>query len=31
MTALVAAVLELTDRVQAAIESGDWPKKNILK
>jgi hypothetical protein len=25
MTALVAAVLELTDRVQAAIESGDWP------
>jgi hypothetical protein len=24
MTALVATVLELTDRVQAAIEAGDW-------
>ena len=25
MTALVATVLDLTDRVQAAIEAGDWP------
>ena len=25
MTALVPKVIELTDRVEAAIESGDWP------
>jgi hypothetical protein len=25
MTALVAKLIELTDRVEAAIESGDWP------
>lgn len=25
MTALVPEIIELTDRVEAAIESGDWP------
>jgi len=31
MTALVATVLELTDRVQAAIETGDWPQAQELE
>jgi hypothetical protein len=31
MTALVAAALELTDRVQAAIEAGDWPRAQELE
>jgi hypothetical protein len=31
MTALVATVLDLTDGVQAAIESGDWPRAQELE
>lgn len=31
MSALVAAVIELTGRVEAAIESGDWPQAQELE
>jgi hypothetical protein len=31
MTALVVKAIELTDRVEAAIESGDWPLAQALE